>query len=70
MWKEVLALSVILTQVNSLMRDLPINLSQSLVIQTSFGHENPTFNAENVPDSMSETQRLCNLEGGIATLLQ
>ena len=40
------------------MRNLPINVARCLAKQTYFGQENPKFNANNDPTSMSETQRV------------
>ena len=47
LWKEVLDLSIILTQIKSIMSALPVNVTRCLAIQTLFGHENPKFNTDN-----------------------
>ena len=49
---------------------LPVNLTKSLAIQTSFGQENPKFHAENSPTSVSDSQIVRNLEDKIAVFLQ
>ena len=70
MWKELFSPSVIFTEVNSLIRTLPVNVDLCLAIQTYFGQENPKFHAENSSTSISEAQRVQNLEEKFAEVLQ
>ena len=62
LWKELLYPSVILTQVNSLMRALPVNVSCRLTIKTSFAQEKTKMYADNYPALITEVQRVRNLE--------
>ena len=51
LWKYLLALSVILTEVKSLVSTLPVNVAQIIAIHDPFGQENPKLNADNTPTS-------------------
>ena len=61
---------VILTEVMSLVSPLPVNVARRLASHTLFGQENPKLTADNAPTSMSETQRVRNLEEKLDVLLQ
>ena len=70
LWIEVLDLSVILTQLKSLMSTLLVNVSRRLVCQISFGQGKPKLHANNSPTSMPWTQKVHSLEDQPAMVLQ
>ena len=69
-WKDVLDPSGILTEVNSLMSSLPVNMVWCLASQTLFRQEICKFHAENTPPSMSETHIVSYLEEQLGVALQ
>ena len=63
-------MSGILTQVKSLVSTLLVNVVWHLSSQTLFLQENQKCNAENAPNSMSETKRMRNLQDQLSTVIQ